>query len=173
VKLHSPRQIVAAIAIAAGICGNSVASTATCESIIAAAARVEPRLSVNAFGGRLVGSNEGEWGGKLIFEPRAGSSIVLADDNIIDITSTPNGLIAIAGLAHLMMSRGAVYVIDADAQGVPHAEKHELPGQPVLIKHLHGDILITTRVRIAYNVPDKLQYFRIGSDRSIAPLQCE
>jgi len=161
------------ICIVVAACGSGAVSSAPCESMLATATHLEPQLAIAAFGGRLVGSNEGEWGGKLTFEPSGGSPAVLAEDNIINIIEMPTGFVAVAGLAHLSIKRGAVYVIDPDAGGIPRAEGRVLPGNPISIKKLGADIIIATSVRTSYTSPAKLEYFKLAPDRSIAPLKCE
>jgi hypothetical protein len=134
---------------------------------------VEPGLAVQAFGGWLLGSNRGEWGGELAFKSPDGPVIILAEDNIVEIIRMPSTFVAVAGLAHLSMSEGAIYEISANDRGVPRAERrHVLPGAPGSIRLLRsGDLLITARVRSGNSI--RAELLRLDRNSSIAPFKCE
>jgi hypothetical protein len=65
--------------------------------------------------GWLVGFNQGEFGAALYwFSPQGETNYKISDDQVVDFMSTPQGLIAIQGLAHLSVSEGSVIRIVRD-----------------------------------------------------------
>jgi hypothetical protein len=67
--------------------------------------------------GWLVGFNEGEFGAALYwFSTDGGRNYRISDDQVVDFMKTPQGIIAIEGLAHLGSNSGSVVRIVKDAQ---------------------------------------------------------
>lgn len=72
-------------------------------------------------GGRLIGIDQGEWGGNLRFEtPGRVIQPVLAT-NIFTLTTLGGRTIAVTGLLHMAIAQGAIYDISRDATGMWHA----------------------------------------------------
>ena len=82
--------------------------------------------------GYLVGSDKGEWGGEITFIDVQGDSNVVVGKNTEAIYQTPQGIVAVTGLAHLSSNEGLIYKVTKDAQGKWGAKKwRALPGAPV------------------------------------------
>jgi hypothetical protein len=72
-----------------------------------------------AFGkGRLEGIDHGEWGGELDWIAPDGRRTMLLDDNIHALVPTARGVLVLAGLDHLSVSGGSLYLI-APSDGAP------------------------------------------------------
>ncbi len=68
--------------------------------------------------GWLVGFNAGEFGASLWwFSPDGHRRYKISDDQVVEFLVTPMGLIALQGLAHLMMSEGSIIKLTKNAQG--------------------------------------------------------
>jgi hypothetical protein len=81
--------------------------------------------------GWLVGSSRGEWGGEAVFIGGASRPKIVINDNVEDIYKMPFGYVVTAGLAHLSLNRGAIYVVKISETGIPKAEVlFALAGQP-------------------------------------------
>lgn len=61
---------------------------------------------IAAFGGELLGSDRGEFGGELAFRSQEGRIIPLVGKNVKALYKTPSGYVAITGLAHLSTNEG-------------------------------------------------------------------
>lgn len=105
-------------------------------------------------GGRLLGASRGEWGGELVQVRTDGSSSMVLDDNVVGVHRTPTGIVAVAGIAHLSYNAGALYRIEAGADGTFTATWWKrLPGAPVVsgfiddgllfIRCLDADVVLT------------------------------
>ena len=73
----------------------------------------KPVVGIRLLNGWLLGSDHGEWGGLLLykagrFEQR------LIEDNIEDIYEFSSGYVAVAGLSHMTLSRGSIYLIKGE-----------------------------------------------------------
>lgn len=102
-----------------------------------------PKVALPVNGGWLLGSDRGEWGGTLVFKSSKGEEKKLIDDNIEDIYVYSYGYIVTAGLAHLGMNSGSIYLVEKDSLNVKKI--HALVGAPEtswLLKN--GDLLINT-----------------------------
>jgi hypothetical protein len=84
-----------------------------------------PRVAIKLKEGWLLGSNMGEWGGSLVY--KHGDK----EDNIEDIYVFSFGYIVTAGLAHLSMDSGSIYLVTKDKNGEFKSEKlHGLSSMP-------------------------------------------
>lgn len=82
-------------------------------------------------GGLLLGSNRGEWGGEVVFLRPGGAQEKVLDENIVGLHKTPQGIVAVTGLAHLMLEQGALYRIERQPDGTFQANWWKrLPGVP-------------------------------------------
>ena len=90
-----------------------------------------------AFDGKLLGIDQGEWGGSLIFEDAAGSRQVVLDENVHGIIENPAGIFAFTGLAHLGINEGYIYVITREPNEKIYATMlGKLPGSPSQVTQL-------------------------------------
>jgi hypothetical protein len=93
--------------------------------------QAEAKQTLRAFGGTLIGKDEGEWGGEIIFREPNGSIYTVVADNSHGIFTTPYGVVALTGLAHLGTNRGAVHLLSRAAGArVTAAPLMQLPGAP-------------------------------------------
>ncbi len=86
-------------------------------------------LKLIAPAGVMSAVDNGEWGGALNWNPNGGATAVLLKDNIQSVINTNDGVMALAGLAHLSLDEG--YVVGATfEQGAWRLrEVAQLPGQ--------------------------------------------
>ena len=93
--------------------------------------QAEVKQSVQAFGGTVLGKDEGEWGGEVAFREPNGTTYQLVPDNSHGIFDMPYGVVALTGLSHLSMNRGAVHLLSRDkGQRVKATPTLQLPGAP-------------------------------------------
>jgi hypothetical protein len=86
-------------------------------------------LALDAFGGRLVGSDEGEWGGKLVFT-KSESVTRLLNVNVGGIFRIPHGIVVFTGLAHLTLNHGEIYEVKETPKGIMTRRLFRLVGEP-------------------------------------------
>src|ERR1700752_3082200 len=93
--------------------------------------RVEPKQSLRAFGGTIIGKDEGEWGGEVAFQEPGGASYTVVADNSHGIFEMPYGVIALTGLAHLGSNHGTVHLLSRPPGARVSARPlMQLPGSP-------------------------------------------
>lgn len=78
-------------------------------------------VAVPAFDGHLLGSDVGEWIGRLEYVTRDGARQTILEENILGIVNGASGVFAIGGLAHMSTNRGAIYRIDRHDDGTLRA----------------------------------------------------
>jgi HEAT repeat protein len=84
------------------------------------------RLSLGA--GELIGSNRGEWGGELVWQPADGQAQPLIKHNVVAIEAAEDGAIVLFGLAHMGLVDGyAVRISQRDDGGWSLSEVARLP----------------------------------------------
>ena len=117
--------------------------------------------------GWLVGFNKGEWGGALYWFSHDGTNgYKISDDQIVAFFSLPDGVYAIIGLAHLVMSEGSIIRItrqkfDTHWQATTFVK---LPFAPYAVAlRRDGTMLITLSNSLV----------SVGSDRKIQTLLAE
>jgi len=124
-----------------------------------------PFIAFRAFGGWLLGRNDGEFGGELMFQANSGGTTwVLRDENIVDIFRMPFGIVVLAGLDHLGRESGSLFLVSQVTDTQLTAEKlHGLPSAPTWAEHLSsGDLLIQTR----------RGELLLEADGSLRPIRC-
>jgi hypothetical protein len=94
----------------------------------------------SAFGGKLIGTDHGEWGGALAFQGANGNVEVLVQDkwdgdvhggNVHGIVQNPAGIFVFTGLAHLGLNEGRIYTVGRGLDSKIQARLlMELPGAP-------------------------------------------
>jgi hypothetical protein len=109
----------------------------------ASAAQLHPVHSIQAFGGLLIGTDRGEWIGRLQFQDPAGGMHTILEKNVLGIIQNKDGVFVFTGLDHLGMHEGLLYVVKSDTSHMPRAELlAQLPGTP---SRVHQDPGGTTR----------------------------
>lgn len=114
--------------------------------------------------GWLVGFNQGEFGGALYwFSPDGQRNYKVSDHQIVDFLSLPNGLYAIEGMAHIMISEGSVIRI---SRSQPNARWQattfvKLPFAPDAVSLSRDNAMLIT-------LSDAL--VRVGEDGTMATL---
>ena len=122
-----------ALAVLLACCGCSeppnsqIAPTPQPETVI-------PGHVLPAFEGQLVGTDRGEWIGKLTFQDAAGNLKTLLNENVHGIVQNPAGIFVFTGLAHMDVNDGYIYEV---AQGASdHVQTTllgRLPGAPTQV----------------------------------------
>jgi len=93
--------------------------------------RVKAVHALEAFGGTIAGTNQGEFGGEVAFRESNGTAYTVIDDNSVGSFEMPYGVIAVTGLAHLGINRGAVHLLSRPKGARVTARLLlELPGAP-------------------------------------------
>jgi hypothetical protein len=95
--------------------------------------------------GWLVGFNDGEFGAALYWFSKDGrQKYKISDDQVVDFMRTPQGIIAIQGLAHLTLSEGSVIRVDrsSDAGRWRSVTIKKLPQAPEAFLRLSNSALI-------------------------------
>lgn len=90
-----------------------------------------PHVAVELDDGWLLGSNHGEWGGSLVH--RSGEmEVTIIEDNIEDIYRLGGHFVVTAGLSHMTLNRGVIYLIHKSTpSGFGVLKLHALPGAPL------------------------------------------
>ena len=139
--------------------------------------QAEVKQSVQAFGGTVIGKDEGEWGGEVAFREPDGTTYQLIPDNSHGIFDMPYGVVALTGLAHLRTNRGSVHVLSRDKGSRVKATKTlQLPGAPCDVMR-RGD-QVHMRVFTGFSASDsggsKPQYhcYALQSEAELSPEQC-
>lgn len=110
---------------------NDTALTETERSQAGGLRQTETHQRLHAFGGTLIGNNEGEWGGEVKFQEQDGTSYTVVPDNSHGIFEMPYGVVALTGLAHLGSNRGAIHLLTRpQGKSVTARELMQLPGAP-------------------------------------------
>jgi HEAT repeat protein len=115
--------------------------------------RAAPVCGLRVKGGVLVGSSRGEWGGELVYLDGRGAAHQVVPGNTNAVHRMPFGVVAVTGLAHLLMSEGVLYIIENSDTGFKARKWRMLPGAPKKSGFLEdgnlfiacdgGDIVIT------------------------------
>jgi hypothetical protein len=66
---------------------------------------------IPAFGGRLLGSDHGEWGGWLSFQYDDGTLVRLLDTNVVGLHRMPFGVVVVTGFWHLTADDGKLLLV--------------------------------------------------------------
>lgn len=87
--------------------------------------------SLPAFDGKLLGTDRGEWIGKLMYQDETGKIHVLINENVHGIIENEAGIFAFTGLSHLGTNDGYIHVItQAPDRTVKTKLLGRLPGAP-------------------------------------------
>lgn len=66
---------------------------------------------IPAFGGRLLGSDHGEWGGRLSFQYDDGTLVPLLDTNVVGLHRMSFGVVVVTGFWHLSADDGKLLLV--------------------------------------------------------------
>ena len=80
---------------------NSSSPQSSTANVPAPEPRSHPAHSLDAFGGRLIGTDRGEWIGRLQFEDPAGGVRTILEKNVLGIVKNKDGVFVFTGLDHL------------------------------------------------------------------------
>lgn len=79
----------------------------------------DPELKIKE--GKIIGIDNGEWGGELYFQSKdGGKKIKIMSGNIVDIFKFKNKIYIAEGLAHLGSSSGAIYEVTKNGDEFAH-----------------------------------------------------
>jgi HEAT repeat protein len=116
--------------------------------------RTIPEVGIRVEAGWLVGSDQGEWGGELVLKPEAGPTKTVLDTNIASVHVLGDArIVAVTGLAHLVVDAGRLYTITCDSAATCRAIAwKQLPGAPrsswitdtgeLLVNTTQGSVLV-------------------------------
>ena len=105
-----------------------------------------PHVAIPVKNGWLLGSDRGEWGGSLVYKNHDGSQQNIIDDNIEDIYEYSYGYIVIAGLGHMGLSHGNIYLVTVKNNSYVAETLHSLIAPPKTSWLTStGDLLINHR----------------------------
>lgn len=101
-----------------------------------------PDHVLRVFGGRLLGTDHGEWIGKLQFQDKDGALHTLLKENVHGIVKNEDGIFAFTRLAHLSVNEGAIYLVAmrTDNGELEARPLKRLPGSPSDVRQLEKDI---------------------------------
>ncbi|MDR2219073.1 MAG: hypothetical protein LBE24_00645 [Methylobacillus sp.] len=105
--------------------------------------------------GTLVGTDHGEWGGKLTFNPRDANknTVEIKSGNIKFIFNFQGRIYFIEGLAHLGINEGAIYRLDSANNQYSYAKLVDFDDAPQAFA-IHGDRLLIATFEGFYVVED-------------------
>lgn len=84
-----------------------------------------------AFGGRLLGTDRGEWVGELLFQDEAGRLETILHENVHGIVENPAGIFVFTGLDHRDANVGDIYTVTLTKNNdVVATRLGRLPGAP-------------------------------------------
>lgn len=84
-----------------------------------------------AFGGRLLGTDRGEWVGELLFQDEAGRLETILHENVHGIVENPAGIFVFTGLNHMRTNVGDIYTVTLTKNNdVVATRLGRIPGAP-------------------------------------------
>jgi hypothetical protein len=93
--------------------------------------KATPTCGLKVAGGYIVGADRGEWGGELVYSSGPSRARILKEENTMAIHRLPVGVVAVTGLGHLSLNRGALYLVKPVEGGGYQARLWKtLPGAP-------------------------------------------
>jgi hypothetical protein len=146
------------------------------------AARSEPAPpshSLEAFGGRILGYDEGEWGGELLFQDASGAIRILVKENVRAIVDTPSGIFVFTGLAHLYLDQGALYQVQRSSSGgIELVWIRRLAGSPSeIVEQADGSVRFKTATDEFVETPNGMvsvhECFVLDARKKVRHVSCE
>ncbi len=112
--------------------------------------------------GWLLGFDGGEFGGGLWFAADDGAARMLTGENVHGFVETPQGILVLAGLAHMTLDSGKVFIVPYSVKSPPDLKiLAELDGAPQAFTKVSDDVtLVVTTQGVS----------RISSSGAIEPL---
>jgi len=96
---------------------------------------------LQAIDGRFVGTNHGEWGSELTWNPKKGEPGSILKDNVVGIEPEADGPIVLFGLAHLGIAYGyAVHVTRSNGETWKSVEVARLQAEPARLTTIGPDL---------------------------------
>lgn len=84
-----------------------------------------------AFGGRLLGTDRGEWVGELLFQDELGRVETVLHENVHGIVENPAGTFVFTGLNHMPTNVGYIYTVTlTENNDVVATRLGRIPGAP-------------------------------------------
>lgn len=129
----------------------------------------EPSVFAQVDDGWLVGFNHGEFGAAIYWFSRDGSrNYKISNHQIVDYVSTPEGMLAVEGLAHLGSSQGSLIRIGrTNGEGRWKTESlTRLPAAPYAVSRCRDGMLLITLSDslVAVTLGDKLKIETLLAD---------
>ena len=170
------RYFIAILTLACSACqpSHEVIPPKSQQAIHEPSRPVDSKQRVYAFGGMVIGDDMGEFGGGISFTEPNGTSYQLVDDNSHGIFNTAHGVLAITGLAHLSINRGAVYLLSRQpGKRVVAKPTMRLPGAPCNDMPIsNGNISLRVFTGIKTDDPS-YRCFLLQSPSRMVEQQCE
>jgi hypothetical protein len=66
---------------------------------------------LQAFGGKLLGTDRGEWIGELLFQDETGGVARVLHENVLGIAENPEGIFVFTGLHHRGTNIGFIHIV--------------------------------------------------------------
>lgn len=128
--------------------------------------KVHPHVAIMAFDGWLLGGDQGEFGGGIVYERYDHPQLFLSNENVEDIFRMSFGYVVTTRYVHLMGddSIGSLILVTQNGSAPPTARKiYDLPAAASTSWLLEsGDLLINTGKGSVV----------LGQDRSLKPIKC-
>jgi hypothetical protein len=101
---------------------------------------VTPDYALPAFGGRLLGTDHGEWIGELLFQDETGDIETILHENVHGIVENHAGVFVFTGLHQMNTNAGYIYTVTlTDKHDVVATRLGRIPGAPSdVIQHPDG-----------------------------------
>ncbi len=111
-------------------------------------------------GGTLIGTDNGEWGGKLIYKPnhKPDDTIKIKAGNILSIFHLNNKIYFIEGLAHGVLSEGALFELEYSKKKFRYKKVLAFDDAPAALA-LHKDRILIASHRNFYIIKDLKKEF--------------
>jgi hypothetical protein len=98
--------------------------------------------------GWLLGFDGGEFGGGLWFASDDGTTQMLNSENVHGFVATPRGVLVLAGLAHMGLDSGKVFVVPYTVKSSPDVKLLlELDGAPEAFTKVSDDLMLVVTTR--------------------------
>ncbi len=122
---------------------------------------------LESHGGKLIGTNHGEWGGELGFidERTLQTQETIIDDNVLAIVERGGRIVVVTGLNHGGLNRGDIWALTRAADGKWSARRQwRLPGTPYeIVAAPDGTMgLFGQFGSVLYKTDDTLQWLACG-----------
>jgi HEAT repeat protein len=130
--------------------------------------RQKPDVALRVSDGWLVGSDRGEWGGELVHLPRRGAHDVVFEANVEDIYQLGDRLVAITGMAHMLLNAGTLLRIEKNDSGRYIATPWKrLPAAPMSSWLIAGDRLLVNTLEGGSVIVDAAGKLRMAACTSV------